>query len=65
VKTEFILRFDIGNDATLGDAMNAVILHKAADDIAFTGITDNRRYNLRDFYGNVIGHYGRYTTEEE
>jgi hypothetical protein len=65
MKTEFVLRFNIGNETTLGDANVADILRKIADDIAFKGIEDNRHLNVRDGYGHPVGRYGRYTSEEE
>ena len=61
--TEFVLRFDIGNDATLGDANVADILRKIANDIEHIGIEDNRHIRVRDLNGNTIGRYGRYVTE--
>ena len=64
-KTEFVLRFDIGNDATLGDANVAEILHSVANYIENTGITDNRDYKVGDANGNTVGRYGRYVTEAE
>jgi hypothetical protein len=63
MKTEFVLRIDIANDATLGDANLADILKKVAEEIAWVGIQDNRRFQIRDVYGNVVGHYGRFSSE--
>jgi len=63
MKTEFVLRFDIGNETTLGDANVSDILNNIALDIERSGIEDNRAYRVRDLNGNVVGRYGRYTTE--
>ena len=60
MKTEFVLRIDIGNDATLGDANIADMLNLAAKYIAYIGITDNADHAVRDFNGNIVGTYGRY-----
>ena len=65
MKTEFVLRFDIGNETTLGDANVSDILKRVVEDVAFLGIEDNRAYRVRDLNGNVVGRYGRYTTEDE
>ena len=65
MKTEFVLRFDIGNETTLGDANVAEILHSIANYIEGIGITDNRDYKVGDANGNTVGRYGRYTTEDE
>lgn len=65
MKKEFMLRFDIANDATLGDANVADILRAVAERIAYVGITDNADHPVRDFNGNIIGCYGRYDTEED
>jgi hypothetical protein len=64
MKTEFVLHIDIANDATLGDANLSDILKKVAEEIAWVGIQDNRRFQIRDVYGNVVGHYGRYSSDE-
>ena len=65
MKTEFVLRFDIGNETTLGDANVSDILNNIALDVERSGIEDNRAYRVRDLNGNVVGRYGRYTTEED
>lgn len=65
MKTEFVLRFDIGNETTLGDANVSDILNNIALDVERSGIEDNRAYRVRDLNGNVVGRYGRYTTEDE
>ena len=64
-KTEFVLTINIGNVATLDHADIADILKKAAKNIAFVGFQDNTHMNLRDLNGNVVGRYGRYTSEQE
>lgn len=65
MKTEFVLRFRIGNDSTLGDANVADIVAKAARDIANIGLTDNHAYILRDVNGAKVGTFGRYASDEE
>jgi hypothetical protein len=65
MKTEFVLRFTVASDATLGDANAADILRKAAEYVAWSGVEDNRAYNVRDLNGNVVGRMGRYTTEDD
>lgn len=65
MKTEFVLRINIGTDATLGDANLADILKKVSDSVGFVGITNNCHYAVRDLNGNPVGRYGRYVTEED
>lgn len=65
MKTEFVLRIEIGNEATLGDANLSDIVRKVAESIAFVGITNNIHYSVRDLNGNPVGRFGRYVTEEE
>lgn len=65
MKTEFVLRITIANDATLGDANLADIVKEVAEKIAFVGIEDNRHFNVRDLNGNVVGRFGRYVSEED
>ena len=64
-ETEFVLKIEIANDATLGDANLADIVRKVADSIASVGITDNRQYAVRDENGNSVGYFGRFATEVE
>lgn len=63
METKFTLTFEIGNDATLGDANVADIVRKVAGDIERLGLTDNRSYHVRDANGNSVGQYGRYVAE--
>jgi len=63
--TEFVLRINIGNAATLDDADLADIIRKAADYVERMGTEYNRSYNVRDLNGNTVGSLGRYLTEEE
>ena len=65
MKTEFVLRITVANVATLDHEDIADILKKAAKNIAFVGFQDNTHMNLRDLNGNVVGRYGRYTSEQE
>lgn len=58
---EFVLRIEIGNEATLGDANLADIVERIAKDIAWKGIEDNRHFVVRDVNGNTVGRYGRYS----
>ncbi len=66
MKTEFVLRIDIANDATLGDANLSDIVKSVADSIAFIGIpANNVHYAVRDINGNRVGRYGRYVSVED
>lgn len=64
MKTEFVLRIDIANDATQGDYNLADMLTNVARTLKCLGIEDNRAYNVRDYNGNVVGRFGRYSTED-
>jgi len=64
MKTEFVLRIEIANDATLGDANLADIVTKVAESIAHLGLTDNRAYIVRDVNGAKVGTVGRYSSED-
>lgn len=64
MKTEFVLRIDIANAATQGDANVADILRSVAEKVAFLGINDNTHYNVKDANGNEVGRYGRYSEPE-
>lgn len=65
MKTEFVLRINIGNEATLGDANLADMVAEVSRSINLLGMTDNRSYIVRDSNGNSVGTVGRYVDPED